>query len=304
MSHSKSTCIGIGCLIALLFMPGFLAYGTPDDLAYVIRLEGIPGPYSFQRFCRLRSGDMWAVGGGGEVQYFSAHGSNTKMHVADLDFNGVFFVNAHSGWVVGDHGTIVHTEDAGKNWKTQVSGVKESLKAITCTNETRCWAVGEKGVILSTRDRGNHWKMIRLGVSKLLFAVNFVNHRTGWAVGEDGLVVHTTNGGKSWERQQATVILFPDGPFAKPTDLLTVRFVDANDGWVGGAGGIATTSDGGKTWKAKEIEGTAFIGLVSHDGNTVWAINREGSNYLTRDRGLTWEPVISDRVSAKRIHRS
>src|SRR5215813_1370813 len=40
------------------------------------------------------------------------------------------------------------------------------------------------------------------------------------------------------------------------------------------AGGIATTSDGGMTWKVREIEGAAFIGLVSHDGNTVWAINR------------------------------
>ena len=292
-------------LTAFLFCHGLSVQAVlPDDPAYVIRLAGIPGPYCFERVCKLRSGDMWDVGGGGSVQYLSRYGPIRRTRVLNADLNGVFFVSANAGWIVGELGTIAYTGNAGNSWNVQASGIKDSLQAITCTDESRCWAVGDKGAILNTSDRGNHWTIMRSGVSKILFAVSFVNYRSGWAVGEDGLVLHTTDGGKSWEKQQAHIILFPAGPFAKPTDLLTVKFVDASNGWVGGAGGIATTLDGGKTWKAKEIEGAAFIGLVSHDGNTVWAINREGSNYLTRDRGLTWEPVNSDGVSAKRFCRS
>ena len=304
MSHFKSTSIVIGSLITLLLIPAFLAHGAPDDPAFAIKLLGIPAPYSFQRVCKLRSGDLWIAEGDGGVQHISSNGASTKVHVANADLNGVFFTNAESGWVVGEHGTIAHTEDSGVSWNNQASGVTKSLEAVTCWNDNLCWAVGEDGIVLSTNDRGNHWTKKKTMDSVRLFAVSFVSNEAGWAVGEGGSVIHTTDGGKSWEKQQATVILFPDGPFAKPTDLLTVKFVNANDGWVGGAGGVATTSDGGKTWKATEIEGAAFVGLVSHDGNTVWAISRGGSNYRTRDRGLTWEPVNSDRISAKRIHRS
>jgi photosystem II stability/assembly factor-like uncharacterized protein len=123
----------------------------------------------------------------------------------------------------------------------------------------------------------------------------------GWAVGDDGIVLRTTDGGRSWEKFTATIVLFPNGPFAKPMNLLTVKFVDQKRGWVAGAGGIAATVDGGKTWKALEVEDNAFIGLVSNDGKTVWAISREGANYVTRDAGLTWIPMAFAKV--KRMAR-
>ncbi len=274
MSHFGRTFQG-GFLATLLLMRVLLAHATPDDPANVIRLSGIPGPYSFAHVCKTLSGDLWIVGGGGEVQYLPGDGAVRKMHVTDVDLNGVFFTNANNGWVVGERGVIVHTEDGGLTWKSQTSGITESLHAITCTGENRCWAVGDKATILKTKDGGDHWKKLESRLAALLFAVDFVNDRTGWVVGEDGSIAHTVDGGQSWEKQQATVILFKDGPFAKPTDFLAVRFVDENRGWVAGAGGIARTVDAGKTWETKEIEDSAFIGLVSNDGKTVWAVSRE-----------------------------
>ena len=138
------------------------------------------------------------------------------------------------------------------------------------------------------------------GLSAHLFALDFVNNHTGWVVGEDGFIAHTADGGESWEKERATVILFPNGPFAKHTDLLAVKFVDENRGWVAGAGGIARTADAGKTWETKEIEDNAFIGLVSNDGKTIWAVSRGGRNYMTKDAGLTWMIASSEKVSAKR----
>lgn len=300
MSSLTRTQFKIGFLAALLLAQGMLAHATPDDPGYVIRLSGIPAPYSFERVCALRSGDLWLVGGDGEIQHISGDGTVKKAPILNADLNGVFFSNADSGWVVGNLGSIAHTEDGGLTWETQTSGVRESLQAITCTDKNRCWAVGEKGIILTTKDRGNRWKIVRSGLFTRLFAVSFVNHQTGWAVGEDGFIAHTTDAGESWSKQRATIVLFPDGPFATPTDLLAVRFVDEKRGWVAGAGGIARTVDGGKTWEAKEIEDNAFIGLVSNDGKTVWAVSREGTNYMTKDGGFTWALANSEKVSAKR----
>src|SRR5258706_13892469 len=122
MSHFKSTSIVIGSLIMLLLMSAFLAHGAPDDQAFAIKLSGVPAPFSFERVCKRDSGDLWIVGGGGGIEHISSNGTSTRVHVASADLNGVFFTSAESGWVVGEHGTIIHTEDAGRSWKTQATG--------------------------------------------------------------------------------------------------------------------------------------------------------------------------------------
>jgi photosystem II stability/assembly factor-like uncharacterized protein len=145
---------------------------------------------------------------------------------------------------------------------------------------------------LRTDDAGEHWQDKKPESSVNLFAVDFVDDEVGWASGEGGLVLHTVNGGESWETQHAVITLFPAGPFAAPTNLLTVEFVNREVGWVAGAGGIARTENGGRTWEAKEIGDSTFIGLVSQDANVVWAIDDAGLNYITRNSGKTWEPTM------------
>jgi photosystem II stability/assembly factor-like uncharacterized protein len=278
----------IGILTILMFIGGLLAHAAPDDLATSIRLSGIPGPYSFAEVCKTRSGDLWIVGGGGSVAKISPDGATKKMRVSDLDLNGVFFVNANFGWVVGNQGIIMHTADGGRHWKRQTSGTDEKLHAITCTSENRCWAVGNNATILETRNGGQGWQKLQSGLTADLFAVEFVNDATGWAVGENGSIAHTVDGGQSWEKQHASLILFPSGPFAKLTDFVALRFVDEKRGWVAGSGGVCRTVDGGKTWEVKQIEYSSFIGLVSNDGKTVCAVSSDGRNYLTKDGGSTW----------------
>lgn len=298
MPHFASKGIKVVLVIVFAFMQA--SHAASDDLASVIRLSGIPGPFSFDRVSVLRSGEMWLVGGGGEIQHVHKSGKVRKMRIVNVDLNGVFFANANVGWAVGEQGTIVHTEDAGRSWRIQTSGLTSSLRALTCSSNNHCWAVGDDGIVLSTNDRGNRWTKKKINGAARLLAVSFVSNRAGWAVGDDGLVVRTTDGGQSWERYQAAIFLFPDGPFATPTDLLAVKFLDQERGWVAGAGGIARTVDGGKSWEAKKIEDNAFIGLVSNDGKTVWAISLEGTNYITKDGGLTWAPLSSEKLSAKR----
>lgn len=140
-------------ILVILFASGIQAASTlPDE----VNLRGIPGPYSFGKFCRLRTSELWAVGGDGTVQFRSAAGS-VERRVTNEDLNGVYLPNNGIGWVVGDGGSILRTTDQGHSWSRQSSGVKQSLKSIKCTTESRCWVVGEAGVILSTRDAGEHW---------------------------------------------------------------------------------------------------------------------------------------------------
>lgn len=263
---------------------------TPDSPVTTIDLRGIPEPFSFHRFCRLSSPDMWSVGGEGHIIHESLTESRQFLPT-DQALDGVFFSSSNVGWVIGTNGTILHTVDAGEHWEKQDSGVKKDLNAITCINENDCWVVGRQGTILRTYNGGQQWENVSLKSSAGLNALNFSTAHTGWAVGDRGLVVHTRDGGLTWMQQYVEMILFPDGPFAGPTHLKAVVFVDEKRGWVAGTNGIARTVDGGQTWIKKNIEGS-FIGLVSHDGINVWAINDampEETNYVSRNAGKTWK---------------
>jgi photosystem II stability/assembly factor-like uncharacterized protein len=84
---------------------------------------------------------------------------------------------------------------------------------------------------------------------------------------------------------------------------MTVKFLNREVGWVAGTGGIARTVNGGQTWEVKEIEDGSFIGLVASDPNTIWAIDSDGTNYLTKNGGITWEPTIEKTLVKRQTKR-
>src|SRR5207247_11428013 len=61
------------------------------------------------------------------------HWQNTLPQGNNL--RGASFVDAHTGTVVVDYGTIVRTTHAGNSWTIQSSGTTENLEAISFMNE-------------------------------------------------------------------------------------------------------------------------------------------------------------------------
>src|SRR3990170_6545180 len=65
----------------------------------------------------------------------------------------VKFITPQKGWVVGEHGTILYTEDGGENWEAQESGTEQTLTNIVFVNDKVGWAVGGRaGTIIHTED--------------------------------------------------------------------------------------------------------------------------------------------------------
>jgi photosystem II stability/assembly factor-like uncharacterized protein len=245
--------------------------------------------------------EIWSVGGGGHVGYDNIEGVSRKYNLANDeiyngDLYGVYFNNSGSGWVVGDGGVIFHTSNRGKKWKLQHTGVKTKLRAITCTSEKHCWAVGDEGIILITSDEGESWERIKAGVSERLEAVEFIDSKIGWAVGDNGLVIRTQDGGRTWSVHRISNSCDPECGSGVPDSLKAVKFMNENFGWVAGYDGIARTGDGGDTWEIFNLESSrevaAIVGIVSHDGKKVWAVNR-GHNYCSEDSGKIWKKCTS-----------
>jgi len=74
----------------------------------------------------------------------------------------IFFLDASTGWAVGENGVILHTSNGGETWKEQFSGTQETLRSVGFADEKNGWAVGGDfgvGAILHTSDGGKTWEL-------------------------------------------------------------------------------------------------------------------------------------------------
>src|SRR5438128_9970956 len=184
-------------------------------------------------------------------------------NVGRLDLLAVDFIDAQTGWAVGEidpggtGGAIYQTLDGGRSWRP-LARTTEILTSVHFVSPKIGWVAGHAGRIERTADGGMTWKTQRVErEDEALNSIFFIDERRGWIVGGSGLVLRTTNGGESWDRVATGRI----------EDLWAVRFAAPERGWIVGEDGlILSTADGGTTWTT-QASGTsrALLGVaVAH----------------------------------------
>ena len=116
-----------------------------------------------------------------------------------INYHDIYFVQ-DTGWVVGDHGTILHTTNAALTWNSEASGVSVNLRSIFMINLGQTgygtgFVVGDSGIVLITTDGGLHWITSVTGTIRSLCGVGFSDALNGYAAGEGGLLLGTETGG-------------------------------------------------------------------------------------------------------------
>jgi len=232
----------------------------------------------------------------------------------------VAFLDDRRGFIVGDRGLILATEDGGRSWRELQAPTQENLTAVFFRGE-RGWVAGWSGVILHSADGGRSWQLQKTGVSHGLEGIYFLDESTGWAVGWVGTILRTVDGGRTWNQVSA-----PDAKWS----LNAVYFRDADHGWIVGFGGqILRSRDGGRSWQVQagpvtssltsvafDASGRGWITtvdgvLVSEDGGETWAHRRLGNwlflNGLVAVEGSVWaygaRGILRPEGSEFRLHR-
>jgi photosystem II stability/assembly factor-like uncharacterized protein len=180
-----------------------------------------------------------------------------SMASADPIFYDVKFLDRQRGWIVGEFGKIMHTDDGGATWKEQEksllsggSGFVDLLDlptmfGIQVMNPQEQVAAGLEGHIARTTNGGQQWGFDDIQVDyKLedpLFRVKQFPDGSGWAVGSAGEVLRREAGETAWKRAKLGQDI--------SAWIRGLSFSDQQNGWmVGGFGLIFRTTDGGKTW--------------------------------------------------------
>lgn len=159
---------------------------------------------------------------------------------ATVTMNGVYFLDASKGWMVGTSGWTARTIDGGVTWScTQTNPTSNTWNAVHFVSASTGWAVGSSGRIYRTTDGGATWASQASSTGSNLFAVHFSDATHGWAVGAAGVVVSTLNGGSNWTPQSSV----------GTNQSLTGLYFAPNglEGWAVGANGVILHTVSGGT---------------------------------------------------------
>jgi photosystem II stability/assembly factor-like uncharacterized protein len=168
-----------------------VGFGTPDTIV----------------FWRVRFADRangWIVGTKGLLIRSTDSGKTWTKQTVSSGFSlaDIELLSPTSGWIVGNHGTILHT-DNGTDWNAQTSPTFSDLWAIDMIDPLRGWIVGTNGIMLYTDDGGTNWQIRTSSETVDLNDVYFVDANTGWAVGDNGTVIRYQPATQNWWRQNS-----------------------------------------------------------------------------------------------------
>ncbi len=195
--------------------------------------------------------------------------STLRLNPCDVTLNGVSFPTNTDGWVAGEFGIILRTQDGGVTWQRQrdvhnlpkytrpelpeEEAIRQRIPPlyiedlflidVDFRSAQEGYVTGESGTLLQTTDAGETWTNIPSGSFNTLLSVTAApdNNRSDFATGVLGTLASAT--GDAWQldeniRQDVltwirTASFAPDGQFGVAC---------------GGKGTVLVTTDSGKSW--------------------------------------------------------
>lgn len=137
------------------------------------------------------------------------------------------------------------------------------LKSITFANSMVGYACGDSGVVLGTSTGGSSWQTLASGTSQHLWDIAVIPNTEGkqfLTIGDGSTVQKSTDGGKTFS---SLTIPFQSGSFVFGIQCRdTMNFTICGGDFGIGSGAVATTSDGGSTWKSLAVPGSLFSDKV------------------------------------------
>lgn len=221
------------------------------------------------------------VGDGGAVHSSSNGGVTfTNYGIGGNDLNGVWMIDANTGWAVGNGGRIVKTTNGGAVWTPQTSGTPNNLTDVKFTSSNNGYACGELGTVVYTTNGGANWQSHTTGSTKNLLSID-ASGTTIIATAVDGVILKYN--GTTWSTIDYKIVV--------KSDVRGVSMIDANNFYTCGGGGfINKTADGGttRTYQANPMM-AKLKDIYFQSSSLGWAVSTDNNAILrTANGGASW----------------
>lgn len=265
--------------------------------------KGIPlNKPSIQDIFALSS-DSLLILSSGNLHLSTDRGESWLTKSSDINLYGKLkFKNNKDGFVFGN--ILYKTSDLGLTWVNLNQRFQDNIKAIDFVNIEVGYAAGEQG-FYKTFDGGKNWQRITsLPLDEYQYeippsSIAMLDENNGFVSRFiKGDLFKTNDGGESWE----TVIL----P-GNPDRVESIHFFNDSLGMINTVTKIYSqdpeqselfhyiTRDRGETWDVIKVDSTseaAFFDEIKFiKPNLLYAINRYGGLWKSKDTAKTWEQI-------------
>jgi len=191
-------------------------------------------------------------------------------------------------------------------WEPIALGSDAEFEDLWFADSLNGWAVGggpsaDGGIVGRTRDGGRIWSyssgLMTTGSRGGLAAVRFFGPNRGLIATDAGNVFVTDDGGENWRLARYGTSM--------SDNLADFDFVDPDNGWAVGGGGVYRTRDGGVTWVPACLSEPYDRELMGHaiemiDARRGWLVGPHGTLRGTRDGGYSWEAPATPLAAEER----
>ncbi|PUA20766.1 glycosyl hydrolase [Glaciimonas sp. PCH181] len=255
--------------------------------------ERAPGALNTTILAAARAGArIVAVGQRGVVLLSDNDGKTYRQAMSvpvSSTLTSVWFIDASTGWSVGDWGAIIKSTDGGETWVAQRSDtqVDQPLFSVYFKNGKEGWAVGLWSLMLHTTDSGANWAVVKLlppaGAKKAdrnLYAMFADTKGNLFVACEQGRVMRSSDGGVSWNYVETGYA----GSFWSGIALRDGTIL------VGGLRGkIYRSANGGDTWAAVPTPyASSITGMQQLPDQSIRMVGLEGVTLSSHDDGMSF----------------
>ena len=215
---------------------------NPDD----ILVAGSYDNSGFELYRTINGGETW------NLTY-----SNNAVSANDMQFP-----TDSIGYIVGNIGKVLRTEDAGASW-TDISNssINGSLQCVWFISPDAGFAGRSTTFgMYKTTNGGLTWSQNFGYYFTNCYSMHFLNDSLGFAGAFGNAIFRTTNAGETWSQQSYPQL----SEYIRSFD-----FADSLSGMAVSGGYIYRTINGGTTWSSTFYTGNLRSGALSDDGHAV-----------------------------------
>jgi len=243
--------------------------GTSWAVKYFNRKVNLSDVYCSASGKSILVGDSSAI-------FYSNNFLDTIQHIPfqqGYTFFKVKFIDEQTGFITGNKGIILKTNNGGINWYKVITNTNDLIFDLSFIDSKRGYAVGWNGMILKTINGGENWQRIDSGIDDNYFkSVDFTKYGFGLIAGGDGMVLRSTNYGEDWSSQKLIEI----------GGLQKAMFIsESTSVLIGSRGTIMITKDKGENWNLVDSQ------IISNINNI--SVNPDGHLYLVGVNGMMFK---------------
>lgn len=261
---------------------GNALYRSTDGSASYVKMNiSVPGP--FQSIAVPSPSAIFIATT--NIVYCSTDGGSNWTQTAVINgasIERMLFTSNLVGYLVGKNNLVSKTTDGGYTWKVLAPSTLSplSIHGAACAASGDLFVCGDAGYLAVCRS--GQWSALNSSVfTGEIHDISFLNDQLGFAVCDSGYILRTTDGGGSWFAANIPGAL----QFNKVIPL------NRNMVFAFGKPGCMSTN-GGDTWGLLRLPETATItDCCFLNELTGMVCGLGGELYITKDGGLTWDPM-------------